>query len=62
MRAWIRQVEGDASKFECRACDQVFPVSAVYSLMKGKVHKNKLVAYMEASSSEDEADDALERY
>jgi hypothetical protein len=62
MRAWIHKVEGDASKFECRACDQVWPVSGVYLHMKGKAHANNLVAYMEASRGENEADDELERY
>ncbi len=63
MRAWIRKVEGDATKFECRACDTVSHCVSVYVHMKLKGHMNKLVAFMAASLDESEADDdELEKY
>ncbi len=63
MRAWIRKVEGDATKFKCKACDTVSHCVSVYVHMKRKGHMNKLVAFMAAPRDENEADDdQLEKY
>ena len=63
MRAWIRKVEDDATKFECRVCNTVYAISSVHKHMKQKGHMDKLAAYMAAPRDESEADDdELEKY